>query len=151
MKNTLFDGFLLLYAIAVIAMIVVIVAIAMDLISGWRKARERGDAHTSYAFSRTITKFLLYEGALVISCGIDTLIHFVWAMIATDTIYVVPCVTCLVGIVLCSVEIWSMREKADRKTRNNLNTVLRLLADHLTKEQISELLHKLGANKKDEK
>lgn len=138
------EGFRLLYMVSVIAMVVVIVAIAMDLLSGWRKAKERGDARTSYAFSRTITKFLLYEGALIISVGIDTLIHFVWAMMRTETIYVVPCVTCLIAIVLCIVEMWSIKEKADKKTRNNLNAVLKLLADHLSKEQIGELLNKLG-------
>lgn len=45
-----------------LAMIITVIAMTVDLIAGWRKATIRGDAHTSYAFSRTITKFLMYEG-----------------------------------------------------------------------------------------
>ena len=142
-----FSGFKIFFMVAVIAMIVVIVAIAMDLLSGWRKAKLRGDARTSYAFSRTITKFMLYEGVLMISCGIDTMIHFVWANFHEGTIYIVPCVTCLIAIVLCFVEIWSIKEKADKKTRKNLTEVLRILTESLSKEQIIEMLNKETAKK----
>lgn len=100
-------GLPLMYLIEVLAMVIVIVAIGMDLMFGWRKAKIRGEARTSYAFSRTITKFALYEGVLLICLGIDTLIHFAWAMFA-ETVYCVPLVSCLCAIVLCIVEIWSM-------------------------------------------
>lgn len=129
-----------MYLVEVIAMIVVIVAMAMDLAFGWRKAKFRGDARTSYAFSRTITKFALYEGVMMISCGIDTLIHFVWAQFNHDSNYIAPLASCVVAIVLCVVEIWSMREKADDKTRDNLNQAIKIVADAVRHEQVGEMV-----------
>ncbi len=132
-----------MYLVEVIAMIVVIVAMSMDLAFGWRKAKLRGEARTSYAFSRTITKFALYEGVMLISCGIDTLIHFVWAQFNHTTAYIAPLASCLVAIVLCVVEIWSMREKADDKTRANFNQAIQIVADAMSKEQVSEIVKKV--------
>ena len=114
-------GLPVMYLIVVVAMCVVIGAMSMDATFGWRKAKLRGEARTSYLFSRSITKFALYEGVLFISAGIDTLIHFVWAQFNTSTVHCVPLASILVAITLCIVEIWSMREKADEKTRNNVN------------------------------
>lgn len=120
-------------------MVVVIGAMCMDAAFGWRKAKLRGEARTSYLFSRSITKFALYEGVLFISAGIDTLIHFVWAQFNTSTIHCVPLASILVAITLCIVEIWSMREKAEEKTRRNLNQAIKVVADVLQKEGSIEL------------
>ena len=129
----------MMYLIEVIAMIIVIIAIGMDLAFGWRKAKLRGDARTSYAFSRTITKFALYEGVMLIACGIDTLIHFVWSMF-NNTIYSVPLASSLIAIVLCIVEIWSMKEKADEKTRNNLHNAIKIVTEALPRDQVIDIL-----------
>ncbi len=140
-----------MYLIEVIAMVVVIMAMSMDLAFGWRKAKIRGDARTSYAFSRTITKFALYEGVMMISCGIDTLIHFVWAQFNHESHYIAPLASCIVAIVLCVVEIWSMREKADDKTRDNLNNAIKIVADAMRHEQVGDMLKKIiNEDKKDE-
>ena len=138
-----------MYLVEVIAMVVVIVAMSMDLVFGWRKAKLRGEARTSYAFSRTITKFALYEGVMMISCGIDTLIHFVWAQFNHDSLYVAPLASCLVAIVLCVVEIWSMREKADDKTRANINEAIQIVADAMRKEQVSEIVKRVITDEKE--
>lgn len=142
-----------MYCIVAIAMLVVIGAMAMDGISGWRKAKERGEERTSYLFSRSITKFIHYEGALFIASGIDTLVHFVWAQFS-NIVYCVPVVTCLGGAVLCVVEIWSMNEKADKKTRNSVNRATKLVGDALKDGQAVEVLRALTEiaehNKKDE-
>ena len=125
--------------IVVVAMVVIIIAMAMDAMFGWRKAKLRGEARTSYLFSRSITKFTLYEGVLMISCGIDTLIHFVWAMFAQTIIYCVPVVTCIAAVVLCVVEIWSMKEKAEEKTRNNINHAIKVVADAISREEAVDI------------
>lgn len=127
-----------MYLIVVVTMIVVIGAMAMDAAFGWRKAKLRGEARTSYLFSRSITKFALYEGVLFISAGIDTLIHFVWAQFS-NSVYCVPIASSLVAITLCIVEIWSMREKAEEKTRNNFNHAIKVVADVLQREQSVEI------------
>lgn len=136
----IFVGLKILYLILAIAMIVVIIAMLMDLLFGWRKAKMRGEARTSYAFSRTITKFALYEGVMIIAGGMDTLIYFVWNMFLPDMLYCVPCIAILVAITLCSVEIWSMKENAEEKTKRNLSQVINFAEKHLSKEQVISIL-----------
>jgi len=136
---SILNGLPIMYLIVVVAMVVVICAMSMDAAFGWRKAKLRGEARTSYLFSRSITKFALYEGVLFISAGIDTLIHFVWAQFSSDSVYCVPIASSLVAITLCIVEIWSMREKAEEKTRNNLNHAIKVVADVIQKEQTVEI------------
>lgn len=129
-------------ALVVLAMVLVIVAMGVDLMFGWRKAKERGDAHTSYAFSRTINKFALYEGVLIIGACIDTMIHFAWPVFSEGTVYYVPFVVFFLAIVLCGVELWSMREKADQKTRNRANDVVATLAKAIGRENLVKILSK---------
>ena len=133
------NGLPIMYLIVVVAMCVVIGAMCMDAAFGWRKAKLRGEARTSYLFSRSITKFALYEGVLFISAGIDTLIHFVWAQFSTSTIHCVPLASILVAITLCIVEIWSMREKAEEKTRNNINHAIKVVADAISREEAVDI------------
>ena len=132
-------GLPVMYLIVVVAMIAVVVAMCMDAMYGWRKAKERGEARTSYLFSRSINKFALYEGVMFISAMIDTLIHFVWAQFNQSTIHCVPLASILVAITLCIVEIWSMREKADEKTRNNVNHAIEVVAKAMQKEQVVDV------------
>ena len=132
------NGLPIMYLIVVVAMVVVIGAMAMDAAFGWRKAKLRGEARTSYLFSRSITKFALYEGVMFISSGIDTLIHFVWAQFSSSE-YCVPIASSVVAITLCIVEIWSMREKAEEKTRKNFNHAIKVVADVLQREGSVEI------------
>lgn len=133
------NGLPIMYLIVVVAMVVVIGAMCMDAAFGWRKAKLRGEARTSYLFSRSITKFALYEGVLFISAGIDTLIHFVWAQFSSTSVYCVPIASSLVAITLCIVEIWSMREKAEEKTRNNINHAIKVVADAISREEAVDI------------
>ena len=139
MKELVFGGMGVMYMLAVLVMVAVIVAMGVDFVSGWRKATLRGDEKTSYAASRTLTKFLIYEGILLIGVCIDTMIHFVWAMLM-DGSYFVPLMTIAWGIVLCIVEAWSVKEKADRKQRKRIDEAVILLSQILDKETVAELL-----------
>lgn len=132
-------GLPVMYLIVVVAMCVVIGAMCMDAAFGWRKAKLRGEARTSYLFSRSITKFALYEGVMFISAGIDTLIHFVWMQFSTSSVHCVPLASILVAITLCIVEIWSMREKAEEKTRNNINHAIKVVADAISREEAVDI------------
>lgn len=134
-----FSGLRTMGLLGVAAMLLVMVAMGVDLMFGWRKAKLRGDAHSSYAFSRTITKFALYEGVLIIGLCIDTLIHFAWPVFS-DARYLAPCVEILIAIILCAVEIWSMREKADQKTRNRVNDVATMIAKTIGKDQLARMI-----------
>lgn len=119
-------GIPLLLAIAVAVMLIVIVAMAVDCIFGWHKAKERGEARTSYLFSRSLNKFMLYEGLLLIATCIDLLIHFAWYQFSQDTMYCVPVTSVAGGVVLCFIEVWSMREKADEKTKKHMAEVVEI-------------------------
>lgn len=132
-------GLPIMYLIVIVAMLVVIGAMCMDAMYGWRKAKERNEERTSYLFSRSINKFALYEGVLFICAGIDTLVHFVWAQFITTLVYCVPVISCAAGVVLCIVEIWSMHEKAEEKTRRNLSHAVQVVAEAMQKEQVTEI------------
>lgn len=135
----IFEGLGVMYLLSVIVMIAVVVAMAVDFVSGWRKAKIRGDDHTSYAASRSLTKFLIYEGILIIGVCIDTMIHFVWFMFMESN-YIVPLMSIAWGIILCVVEGWSVKEKADKKARKRMDEAATDLAKVLDKETVLELL-----------
>lgn len=136
--NGILHGLPILALIHLVAILSVLVAMSADLCFGWRKAKIRGEAHTSYAFSRTFSKFLLYMGMMIVAGCIDLLIHFVLYMF--KIYYFVPIVAIGIAIVLCLTEIWSMKEKADQKTRNSIKNAIDLVQKTLTHEQIVSLL-----------
>lgn len=138
-EELVFKGMGMMYMLSVVVMVAVIVAMGVDFVSGWRKAKIRGDEHTSYAASRTLTKFLIYEGILLIGVCIDTMIHFVWAMLM-DGSYFVPLMTIAWGTVLCIVEAWSVREKAEKKQRKRMDEAAAALAQILDKDTVLEIL-----------
>lgn len=139
MKELIFEGLGIMYLLAVIVMLTVAVAIAVDFASGWRKAKLRGDEHTSYAASRTFTKILIYEGIVLIGICMDTMLHFAWAQFM-DSAYYVPLASIVFGIILCIVEAWSVQEKADKKQRKRMEDAAAVLASVLDKETIMTLL-----------
>lgn len=140
MKELIFSlGSLLM--IAVVAMLLVIVAMGVDLVSGWRKATLMGDAHTSYGLSRTLTKFLIYEGILLISTCIDVMLHFgLWQF--SDADYLVPCVTLLLAIILCGIELWSVYEKAEQKQRRKAEAIVAAASHMIDKNELADIIAK---------
>lgn len=128
-----------MYLLAVIVMLTVIVAIGIDFISGWRKAKLRGDDRTSYAASRSFTKILIYEGLVLIGICMDTMIHFAWAMFM-ESAYYVPLAAIFFGIVLCIVEAWSVKEKADQKQRKRMDDAAAVIASMLDKDTVMKML-----------
>ena len=139
MKELIFEGMGIMYLLAVIVMLAVVVAIAIDFASGWRKAKLRGDDRTSYAASRSFTKILIYEGLVLIGICMDTMIHFAWAMFM-ESAYYVPLAAIVFGIILCIVEAWSVKEKADKKQRKRMDDAARVISTLLDKETVLELL-----------
>lgn len=53
----------------------ILFAMCWDLAVGLRKAKQRGEARTSYGVSRTATKLLTYFGAFGVGSCIDVLLH----------------------------------------------------------------------------
>ena len=132
----------ILMLIGAIVSIVVLIAMMIDLASGWQKAKQRDEAHNSYALSRTLNKFLLYEGGVIIALGIDLLLHLAhfWSLLGIDLLASVPVVAILIGIYLCVVEWLSLCEKADEKQRKHFAQVESAAVKLLSTDELVEAL-----------
>ena len=128
--------------IVVVACMIVLLAMAIDLLSGLHKAKLRGEVRCSFGLRRTLTKFITYEGGMMIAAGVDLLMHLsrLQQLFGLSAIYGVPVITCLVGIFLLSVEFLSIREKADKKTKKEMGEAAKLLSDMLGNDNFKELL-----------
>ncbi len=127
--------------IAVATMLVVFIAMMVDLASGLRKAKIRGELRSSQALKRTFTKFITYEGGMVIALCFDILIHMsrLPRLFGLEVIAGIPVIMCLVGAFLCVVEFISVREKADQKTRKQMSDAAELLNSLLANDNLKEM------------
>lgn len=130
------------------AMLIVLFAMCIDLGSGLYKAKLRNEIRTSQALKRTLSKFIAYEGGMMIATGVDILLHIsrLWSVIGVTVFEEVPMVTCLVGVFLLVVEFLSVREKADQKTKNKMNEAAYILGDVLSKDTVKSALEKMIKN-----
>lgn len=149
--TTIFQDITPMLSVMVVAMIIVFIAMAVDLVSGINKARINGKVKTSWGLKRTMSKFIMYEGGMLIAGGVDVLMHssHLYDLFCLHAIKGVPVITCLVGAFLCVVEFMSVREKADVKMKKELETTAKLLDKVLSREDLHDLL-KILAKKKDE-
>lgn len=141
-----------LIGIVVLAMLIVLLAMIIDLASGLYKAKLRGELHTSEGLRRTLMKFITYEGGMMIAAGVDSLITLsrFEALFHLDILYQIPCITILVGIFLLIVEMISVKEKADEKTKKNLSDAAMMAIKVAQKEELAELIAKMyEASQKD--
>lgn len=138
---SVFDGTKSMLLVSVVFVLFVICAMTIDLISGIRKAKERGDARTSYGLSRTVNKFILYIGASVIATFIDLMIHYTHLLylMKLTPIAGLPVVTCFLCVFLCLIEIKSIKEKADEKTNKEVEDMIRVIVKALGKENLQDV------------
>ena len=131
-------------AVVAVACVVVLFAMMIDLASGLYKAKLRGEIRSSWGLKRTLTKFITYEGGMLIAAGVDLLMHMsrLVDLFGLDSIHGVPVITCLVGIFLLVVEFISIREKADKKTKKELSDAVDVVTKLLSNENIKEILAK---------
>lgn len=127
--------------VAIMAMLIVFFAMMVDLASGLRKAKIRGELRSSQALKRTFTKFITYEGGMIIALGVDMLVHMskLTQLFGLAIVYGVPVITCLVGVFLLAVEFISVREKADQKTKKEMTDAAELLAKMLQNDNLKEV------------
>lgn len=142
MNATIFQDAGNMMLIVTMACIIVLIAMCIDLASGLYKAKLRGEIRTSQALKRTMTKFITYEGGMLIAAGVDILIHIckLFSLFGLDSIYGIPFVTCIVGIFLLVVEFLSVRENADQKTKNKMNEAVSVISDVIGKDNIKDAL-----------
>lgn len=119
-----YDALKVKLAIIGIMWLLVAIAISIDLISGWKKAKQRGEARTSYGLRRTVTKTVLYYALMLFAFMFDCIGMF---------FYNQPCITLVAAAFLIFIEAKSIFEKAHDKDKRKLNKSLEdlsLLLEH---------------------
>lgn len=106
-------------AIAMFEFFLVFIAMCIDFISGYNKAKQRGEERNSYGMRRTVSKFILYSGSICISCGIDVVcgVSHLWDFLGILKLVNIPVVTSVISIFILVTELRSVWEKADKKQR----------------------------------
>lgn len=99
--------------------LLVAAAITIDLISGVRKAKERGEMRTSYGFKQTVNKVVMYYAFMVFAFMFDCIGMFFYPM---------PFVTLIAAGFLIFIECKSVFEKAHDKDKRKFNKSLQELA-----------------------
>lgn len=132
--------------LVMIMWIIVLIAIAIDLISGLKKATLLGEIHTSYGFRRTVSKMVQYYGLLCFAFMFDVL---------SSPVLSLSYFSMLASFFLVFIEAKSVFEKAQDKDRRKINESIKDLIilienkDNLLKG-VSEIL-KNTENSKNEK
>lgn len=118
----------------------VLMAVCLDLISGIKKAKKRGEATTSKGLRMTIKKLTEYMAVLLLGLAPDLICFAVgW--------YSLPCVTAFLALLIVAIEARSMFEKSKDKKKYIEVAELsgKVLAD---KEEIIKILTEYLENEK---
>lgn len=100
--------------------ILVLLMIFADLWSGVRKAKRIGETRTSYGYRRTISKMAQYYNLLIAGSIVDSIYGLLcWYLenYYQTSLWLFPFITFIIALVLCLIEIKSIREKAEDKVR----------------------------------
>jgi len=132
-------------AVIAIMWLFVAIAITLDLISGWRKAKERNEARTSYGLRRTVTKTVLYYAMMLFAFMFDCIGMF---------FYPQPYVTFVAAGFLIFIEAKSIFEKAHDKDRRKLSNSVKDLSVMLENKDdlikgLTKLIKKLSEEKEE--
>lgn len=106
-------------AIIGVMWLLVAIAIVIDLLSGVRKARERGEMRTSYGFKQTVNKVVLYYAFMLFALMFDCIGMF---------FYPLPIVTFICAAFLIFIEGKSVFEKAHDKDKRKFTKSVEELA-----------------------
>ena len=115
-----YEIFKIRLAIILIIWVLVGVAIAVDLISGCRKAKQRNEVRTSYGLRRTVDKSLRYYSLMVIAFLFDCIVMFFVKY---------PVATFVFAAFLFAIELKSIWENADTKTKKNELQMMKEIAE----------------------
>jgi phage-related holin len=134
--------------LSAVAMLLVFLAMAIDLIAGLRKAKKRGEIRSSWGLKRTIDKFVSYEGAMLIASMADVMVFFchVWEIVGLKMLQGVPVLSCVLAVFLLLVEFISVREKADEKTKTEISRAGDMLKN-VTREEVLKAIADVLKNK----
>ena len=140
--DILLEGTRPMLAIACACALFVMLAMLIDLVSGLYKAKLRGELRTSYGLSRSVSKFILYGGSVMIALMVDIMVHYsrLFVLMKLQPIVGVPVITCLVSVFLCVIEFISIREKAEDKVRKRMDKTLGAIIELVGRERLRDIL-----------
>lgn len=124
--------------------VIVFLAIVCDLASGLRKAYINKVLRTSKALRCTISKFIQYQGSVIMGLAIDMCLHFtqLYKIVPTIEIKDMPIVSLVICMYLCFVELLSIRENMDVKEKR-----IDAMAQEKVKLTTKALIKSLGSDK----
>ena len=126
--------------------LLVLLAIAGDMVSGIRNARRRGECTRSSALRRTVDKAATYYNLLVVLTVVDAMQIVAALLLRTVEGYDVPTIPIftLVGSVgMACIEVKSIFENANKKRQNDVAEILNAIEKLSHSESVKELLTKL--------
>lgn len=98
-------------AIVILMWLIVTIAMLIDLRSGVKKAKERGEISTSYGYRETVKKANLYYSLMAFAFLVDCIGTF---------FYPLPIVTFIASFSLVLIEAKSVLEKAHEKDKRKI-------------------------------
>lgn len=120
-------------------------AMAVDFVCGILKARQAGEARTSYGFRRSAAKFREYFSVLLIATAVDILLSIL-------DFYNAPWFTFALGAYLCFIEWKSIKEKWSDKARRNADRDAKVILDLLKDRNVLiKILSEISKNEEEEK
>lgn len=125
----------------------VLLSVLADLISGVRKARQRGESRTSAALRRTIDKLVRYYNALFAMTVIDAMqmaaVVYLRFVESVTLLPVIPLFTLIGAVGEALIELKSIYEKAEQKEqkeyRDAVETIKKLL-EHNSFESLKQII-----------
>jgi hypothetical protein len=128
--------------ILVIIYIEVLVCVFMDLVSGTRKAKERGEKLTSAGYRKTIAKIGSYFGTLLAAFFIDAVqigVIFLINHYYGGSIIEAPWVSLLVALFITFIEGKSIFEKSGDKVRKQVTEIAEVVAGVVSHPSASDI------------
>lgn len=126
--------------------VLVLMAVIADLVSGVRKAKQRGETRRSAALRRTIDKIARYFNALFALSIIDMMqmgaIFYLRYLEHCSSIPLFPLFTIIGALGMALIEVKSIFEKAEEKEQNDMKDALSLLSKLASNPQLHSLLEK---------
>lgn len=142
--NTLFPEAAGMMRFIVAVVLLVLTAVGVDLVFGLWKAGIRGEVRSSWGLKRTSIKVLLYVGVILVMGFVDYLIHICrfYKIFGWEDLIGLPLLTAIIGIFFLIIEIKSMFESADEKTKTEIMRSGQMIGQILNKEEIAEVISK---------
>lgn len=130
MVERLLNGFALQVSLLAIIYVLILVVIALDLWSGVRKAKQRGEYRSSYGYRKTVQKVANYFNAIFVLTIIDFVQMLAVWQLNEQTNYslpLMPFLTFLGAIFIGFIEFKSIYEAYDKKEQARIEEVAKLV------------------------